>query len=112
VLVHGRAQEAKEIPPATANDSIWRNLLNTLKRIDADPLPHARVRVAIGGVEREIEADDEGFFRAWIDLPAPLPAGEPWQPVELRLLSRYGLTNPTCGRRARCSCRAARRRSG
>jgi phosphatidate phosphatase APP1 len=87
VLVHGRAQEAKEIPPATANDPVWRNLLSTYKRIDADPLPHARVRVSIGGVEKEIEADDEGFFRAWIDLPAPLPANEPWQPVEMTLLS-------------------------
>ena len=87
VLVQGRAQEAKEIPPATATDSVWRNLLSTYKRIDADPLARARVRVTVGGVEREVVADDEGFVREWIDLPAPLPANEPWQPVELRLLS-------------------------
>jgi phosphatidate phosphatase APP1 len=87
VLVHGRAQEAKEIPPATATDSTWRNLLNTYKRIDADPLAHARVRVDVGGVSREIDADDEGFFRAWIDLPHPLSGDEPWQQAELTLLA-------------------------
>jgi phosphatidate phosphatase APP1 len=87
VLVHGRAQEQKSIPAATATDSVWRNLLSTYKRIDADPLAYARVQVAIGGAEQEVVADDEGFFRAWIDLPTPLPSGEPWRPVSLRLLS-------------------------
>jgi phosphatidate phosphatase APP1 len=87
VLVHGRAQEARNIPSATATDSAWRNLLNTYKRIDAHPLPYARVRISVGGVEREVKADDEGFVRAWVDLPAPLPTDQPWQPVELRLLS-------------------------
>jgi phosphatidate phosphatase APP1 len=87
VLVQGRVQEAKGIPPASATDSVWRNLFNTYKRIDADPLPHARVQISVGGVVREVEADDEGFIRAWIDLPAPLPSTAPWQPVGLRLLS-------------------------
>lgn len=87
LLVQGRAQEAKQIPPASATDSMWRNLLNTYKRIDADPLPHARVRITVGSVEREVVADDEGFVREWIDLPAPLPTESPWHPVELRLLA-------------------------
>ena len=87
VLVHGRAQEAKEIPAATATDSVWRNLLNTYKRVDADPLAHARVRVTIGTATQELVADDEGFFRAWIDLPSPLPMTESWQPVEMQLVS-------------------------
>jgi phosphatidate phosphatase APP1 len=94
VLVHGRAQKAREIPPPTATDSMWRNLLSTYKRIDADPLPHARVRVTLDGVEREVEADNEGFFRAWLDLPAPLPATEPWHPVALQLLSPLRAGHP------------------
>src|SRR5688500_12635196 len=67
VLVQARAQAAKNIPPAEATDSVWRNLFNTYKRIDADPLPHARVRVTIGDVVREVVADEEGFVRTWID---------------------------------------------
>jgi len=87
VLVHGRAQGAKRIAPASATDSVWRNLFNTYKRIDADPLPHARVRITVGRVSREVVADDEGFIRAWIDLPTPLPTGEPWHSVGMQLLS-------------------------
>ena len=94
VMVQARAQAKKDIPPAEATDSAWRNLLNTYKRIDADPLSHARVRVTVGGVEREVVADDEGFVHTWIDLPAPLPAGEPWQPVELQLLSPLRAGHP------------------
>jgi phosphatidate phosphatase APP1 len=94
VLVQCRVQEAKAIAPASATDSMWRNLYNTYKRIDADPLPHARVRIAVGGVVREVEADNEGFVRTWIDLPAPLPATAAWQPVELRLVSALPAGHP------------------
>jgi phosphatidate phosphatase APP1 len=94
VLVHGRVQEAKGIPPASATDSVWRNLFNTYKRVDADPLPYARVHISVGGVTREVDADDEGFVRTWIDLPAPLPATSAWHPVELRLLSPVPAGHP------------------
>jgi phosphatidate phosphatase APP1 len=87
VLVHGRAMEHANIPPAAATDSIWRNLRSTYKRIDSDPLAHARVEVRIGGVVREIGADNEGFFREWIDLPSPLRTDEPWRRAQLRLLA-------------------------
>jgi phosphatidate phosphatase APP1 len=86
-LVQGRVQEARAIPPATATDSVWRNLLNTYRRIDADPLPQAKVRISIGDAEHEVVADDEGFIRAWIELRTPLPATEPWHPVELELVN-------------------------
>lgn len=86
-LVHARAQEAKHIPPATATDPVWRNLLSTYRRVDADPLPRARVRVTIGATEREVVADDEGFVREWIELAEPLPADEPWHPVKFELLA-------------------------
>jgi len=86
VLVQGRAQRAKEIPPSAASDSAWRNLLSLYQRVDADPLPYARVRASVGGATRELVADDEGFFRAWLDLPHPLPGEAPWQEAELTLL--------------------------
>lgn len=90
VLVQGRVQEAKHIPPATAADSVWRNLLNTFKRVDADPLPHAPVRVTIAGTQHEVQADDEGFIRAWLELAEPLPASAPWHPVDFHLLHGAG----------------------
>jgi phosphatidate phosphatase APP1 len=85
VLVHGRVIESRNIAEARATDSIWRNLFNTYKRIDSDPLGGARVHVSIGGVEREVVADNEGFFREWIDLQLPLPDDTHWHEVGLRL---------------------------
>jgi len=85
-LVHGRALESKGIPLSNASDSSLRNLINTYKRIDADPLAGARVEITIGQTTTEVVADDEGFFRAWIDLDAPLPTVDPWYSFALRLL--------------------------
>jgi len=91
VLVQGRVQEAKHIPAATATDSLWRNLLSTFKRVDADPLPHAPVRITIGGTQHDLQADAEGFIRAWLELEEPLPASEPWHPVEFQLRGGPGV---------------------
>jgi phosphatidate phosphatase APP1 len=87
VLVLGRVQQIDEAVPEIAGISRWRNLSAAIARIESDPLPHARVRVAIGGLDgdtREISADDEGFFREWIGARDPLPEGG-WQPVRLSL---------------------------
>lgn len=85
VLVHGRVIESRNIAPPTASDSLWRNLVNTYKRIDSDPLPRARVQVRLGGHEREIVADEEGFFREWIELAPPLEGDDDWREAEVRL---------------------------
>ena len=93
-LVHGRVLESPNVAPAGADDSLWRNLVNTAKRAEADPVPHARVLVSIAGVEREVVADDEGFFREWIDFPE-LPAAQgQWREVELRLLAPLRANQP------------------
>jgi phosphatidate phosphatase APP1 len=83
--VHGRVIEARDIAAPTAADSLWRNLVNTYKRIDSDPLPRARVRVTVGGQEREVVADEEGFFREWLDLATPLDGDDHWREAEVRL---------------------------
>ena len=87
VLIQGRVLECEDIPASSESDSSWRNFVNTYKRIEADPIPHARVHASIGGAEAEIEADDEGFFRAWIDIPQPLPSDVTWHQAKLRLVS-------------------------
>ena len=86
VLIQGRAQECENIPRSTATDSSWRNLLSTYKRIESDPLAHARVVARVAGAERILVADEEGFLREWIDLPEPLATDKPWQPFELELV--------------------------
>ena len=86
VLVRGRAMEDEGITTATDSDSVWRNLVNSYRRIEADPLPNAIVRATVGGATVEITADDEGFFSQWVDLPAPVAAADGWVPVTLELV--------------------------
>jgi phosphatidate phosphatase APP1 len=86
LYVHGRVLQNQKIAPAADVDSGWRNLVNTWKRLESDPLPHARVVARHGAVSHEILADDEGFFGAWIP-GAGAPEGDSlWYPVELELL--------------------------
>src|SRR4051812_30839575 len=87
VLVQGRAIQSRNIAPSSDADSTFRNLVNTYKRARAYPLRAARIEATLHGKVEQIIADDEGFFRHWIDLPENLPATEPWLEAELRLLS-------------------------
>lgn len=93
VLVHGRALEDEGIAPARDTDPAWRNLLNSFKRVETDPLPRARVRVTIGGTQRELIADEEGFIAEWLELAEPLPSDVGWHPASLELLAP--LRDPT-----------------
>jgi phosphatidate phosphatase APP1 len=87
VLVQGRAIKARNIGIPGEHDTMLANLYNTFKRMDSDPVRHARVRVTIGGVDRVLDADDEGYFREWLDLPQPLTGDSPWENVQYQLVS-------------------------
>ena len=87
VLVRGRAMENEGVTPAGDRDSLWRNLVNSYHRIEADPLPNAVIRATVGNTTVEITADDEGFFNEWVELPAPVVASAGWVPIGLELVS-------------------------
>ena len=97
VLVRGRAMENEGVRSAGESDSVWRNLLNSYRRIEADPLAHAVVRATVGDATADITADDEGFFAAWMDLPAPITAEEGWVPIQLELVSPTDATGKVVG---------------
>ena len=85
LLVQGRAVQSRDIGPSRDSDTTVGNLVNSYKRIFARRLPRARLRASIGGDIREIVADDEGFFREWIELTGPV-SDDGWARVALRLL--------------------------
>lgn len=93
VLVQGRAVQSRDIGPSRDSDTTVGNLFNSYKRIFARGLPRARVRTSVAGVTREIIADDEGFFREWIELTEPV-GDEAWQRVGLRLLEPLRASQP------------------
>ena len=87
-LVLGRVLQDESVRAPNAEQSTWRNLVSSLRRIESDPLPFARVRARVAaaahGGHDEIVADDEGFLRRWVALGAPLsPPG--WHTVSLDL---------------------------
>lgn len=75
LLVLARAVRGAGPRTLGASDPAWRNALNMLRRLRPDPIPHASVRASVGASSFELEADDEGFVRAWVELPTPLRAG-------------------------------------
>ncbi len=80
----GRVLEDEPVGAAGENDSLWKNMANTWKRFESDEVPFARVRVRVPGWEKEVTADDEGYFHAAIEAPK-LTGTDTWHPVELEL---------------------------
>jgi phosphatidate phosphatase APP1 len=87
-LVLGRVLQDEGVRAPQATQSRWRNLIASLRRIESDPLPFARVRAKLPAtreaVTAELVADDEGFIRHWLPAAEPLtPPG--WHTVALDL---------------------------
>ena len=86
-LVLGRVLQDEGIRAPQPEQSLWRNFVASLRRIESDPLPFARVRARIGGEpprHEEIVADDEGFLRHWATTSRP-DATPGWHSVALEL---------------------------
>src|SRR6185437_9319961 len=94
VLVQGRAVEERDIDAASPDDGIIQNLVNTVRRIDRHPLAQARIAVHFGGATQEIVADDEGFFRAWVERPLSSEAASGWEEGRVRLLAPLRADQP------------------
>jgi phosphatidate phosphatase APP1 len=78
-LVLGRVLQDERVHAPDASHSGWRNLVSSLRRMESDPLPFARVRAraeaSAHATHDEIVADNEGFLRRWLT-----PSGAPFTP--------------------------------
>lgn len=86
LYLKGRVLEDQHITPANDNDSIWENLVNMYRRFESDEVPFARLRVRFQDAEKEVQANEEGIFEAWLEPTHPLPAGQLWHTAELELI--------------------------
>ena len=84
-LVLGRVLQDEGIAKPDPSHSRWQNLVNVVRRLESDPMAHAKVQARIGEASEELIADDEGFLRAWVKLPAALAENQ-WHDVELELV--------------------------
>src|SRR5688500_11435279 len=87
VRVRGRVLEDEGIPAAGERDSVWRNVLSTLRRFESDEVPGARVRVRIAGATQELVTDAEGYFDTWIAPRDALHADKLWHDVAIELVA-------------------------
>lgn len=84
--VRGRVLRGKAIPPASEDDSAWRNLANTIRRLETDEIPAARVLARAGEARVEVVADEEGYFEFELDAHTFTAGREVWRAVNLELL--------------------------
>lgn len=87
IQLRGRVLEDEGIPPAGERDSAWRNVLNTLRRLETDEVPGARVRVQMAGATQELVTDAEGYFETWIVPREALHADRLWHDASFELLA-------------------------
>ena len=83
VLILGRVLQNEGLTQADPSHSKLRNLFAMLKRLESDPLPHARVRARWSGGTRELVADNEGFIREWVAMDTGNLSG--WGALTLEL---------------------------
>jgi phosphatidate phosphatase APP1 len=84
--VYGRVVEKRNIGASTDGDSTLRNLLNTYRRADSDPLGHVDVEVTVGDSRMQMKADNEGFFGGWLDA-AGHEAADGWRDYSAAIAS-------------------------
>jgi phosphatidate phosphatase APP1 len=93
--VRGRVLEDEGIPAAGEFDTAWRNALSTLRRLESDEVPGARVRARIAGATQDLVTDAEGYFDTWITPIEALPADTLWHDVALELLAPLDPAKPS-----------------
>ena len=86
LYISGRVFHGHPVPPARENDATVRNLWHAVRRLGADEVPAARVRVSTQGDSHTVLADDEGFFEATLRAHTDAPTGEVWRQIALELV--------------------------
>ena len=82
--VRGRVEEEKGLRKSADGDGLFRNIGNTIRRLESDEIPGARVVARFDGVEARDETDREGFFE--IELAPSNPVSPGWHEVSLEIL--------------------------
>ena len=85
--LRGSVVEEGKTEKPHAHESVWGDLMVTLKRFTAAEIMGATVRVRAGGAEAVCTTDSDGFFLAELPVSSPrdVPADRRWRPVDVRL---------------------------
>ncbi len=87
VTLMGRVLEDTGLVKPAEEDSIWKNMVASFKRMASREIPFVRVQAVFHEHAQTVETDEEGYFS--VTLPVDAAQLEPataWYPVQLRLL--------------------------
>jgi phosphatidate phosphatase APP1 len=84
LVVRGRVLVEKHITRATEAEPLWRNMVNTYRRVRSQEIGGARVRAMYGDTVAEGVTDREGFFAIPM-RPAAIDPARLWHEVALTL---------------------------
>lgn len=79
------------------SDPLWKNLVNTWRRLESDEVPGARVALDLGGRHVEAVTDGEGYFSFVLPSPPGLAPGWRELPVEIIALPAELSGRPRAG---------------
>jgi phosphatidate phosphatase APP1 len=82
----GRVLRGAAPAPAEEGHGVLTNVAAMIQRFESDEVPGARVRVVHPGGEVTVEADEEGYFEAWIHPRPPFGGGTLWHSAALELV--------------------------
>lgn len=82
VTLSGRVLGRKPLGSPLANDPWWTNLHGTVRRFATHELPEVELQCRFAGVTVTARSDDEGYYRARIELPGGC-TGPLWQEAEV-----------------------------
>lgn len=85
LYIKGRLLEDKNIPLAGDNDNIWRNIIYTIKRLESDEIPFAKLQISYEGKSYQSYTDREGYFKFVIDN-INVNRKKLWHSAEIKLL--------------------------
>ncbi|HVF35288.1 MAG TPA: phosphatase domain-containing protein [Candidatus Saccharimonadia bacterium] len=84
VTLSGRVLAHAPLGSPLADDPWWTNLHGTFRRFATHELPEVELHCRFGGVMVTARTDDEGYYRARIELPDGV-TGPLWQEAEVAL---------------------------
>lgn len=87
LYLKGRVLDDRGATLDESHASLWKNITNTIRRIETDEIPGARVRLSFRGVELDAETDGDGYFTVEIEPEEPLQDLGTWHELEVELLS-------------------------
>lgn len=74
---------------ATADDTLWHNILNTYRFLESDEVPGAVVEATCAGVTQTAVSDDEGYVTFTFEIETPLTEDVHHFPVQFNLIQAH-----------------------